>query len=52
MCDEGTVYDEGHLGFNQVIENALYSRYIGFSGIYASCLSRFISFSGSKGSVP
>ena len=23
MCDEGTVYDEGHLGFNQVIENPL-----------------------------
>ena len=32
MC-EGTVYDEGHSGFNQVIENALYSRYIGFSGM-------------------
>ena len=24
MCDKSTVYDEGHSGFNQVIENALF----------------------------
>ena len=49
MCDEGTVYYEGHSGFNRVFVNAFYSRYNVISGIYASCLSRFIGFSGSKG---
>ena len=49
LCDKITVFDEGHSGFNQVIENARILRYIGSSGIYASCFLHYIGFSGSKG---
>ena len=43
MCDEGTVYYEDHSGFNQVIVNALYSRYIGFLGIYMPLVCHVLS---------
>ena len=44
MCDEGTVYDEDHSDFNQVIVNALYSRYNVISGMPLVChvLSAFL----------